>query len=89
MISGGRRKLPWHDLLLLLEGQLVHLPAPKSHFAKDMVFDRDTPIFATSKYPLVFVKNGMVDERETEMMTVRWRTFTLTGKYPRQNSRKW
>ena len=57
--------------LLLLEGQLVHLPAPKSHFAKDMVFDRDTPIFATSKYPLVFVKNGMVDKRETEMMTVR------------------
>ena len=74
--------IPWHDLLLLLEGQLVHLPAPKSHFAKDMVFDRDTPIFATSKYPLVFVKNGMVDERETEMMTVRWRTFTLNWQIP-------
>ena len=74
--------IPWHDLLLLLEGQLVHLPAPKSHFAKDMVFDRDTLIFATSKYPLVFVKNGMVDERETEMMTVRWRTFTLNWQIP-------
>ena len=23
--------IPWHDLLLLLEGQTVHLPAPKSH----------------------------------------------------------
>ena len=24
--------IPWHDLLLRLEGQLVHLPAPKTHF---------------------------------------------------------
>ena len=23
--------IPWHDLLLLLEGQTVHLPTPKSH----------------------------------------------------------
>ena len=69
--------IPWHDLLLRLEGQLVYLPVPKSHLAKDMVFDRDTSIFATSKYLLVFVKNGMVDERETEMMTVTWRTFYL------------
>ena len=23
--------IQWHDFLLLLEGQLVHLPAPKSH----------------------------------------------------------
>ena len=64
--------------LLLLEGQLVHLPALKSHFAKDMVFDRDTPIFATSKYPSVFVKNGMVDERETEMMTVRCNVYAVS-----------
>ena len=27
--------IPWQDLLLLLEGQLVHLPAPKSHYAQD------------------------------------------------------
>ena len=26
--------IPWHDLLLLLGGQLVHLPAPKTHYAK-------------------------------------------------------
>ena len=41
---------------MMLEGQLVHLPAPKSHFAKDTVFDSDTPILATSKHQLVFVK---------------------------------
>ena len=37
--------IAWHDLLLMLEGQLVHLPAPKCHFANDIVFDIDTPIF--------------------------------------------
>ena len=52
--------IPWHDLLLMLEGQPVHLPAPKSHFCKDIVFDKDTPIFGTSKHELVFVRGGVV-----------------------------
>lgn len=26
--------IQWHDFLLLLEGQLVHFPAPKSHYEK-------------------------------------------------------
>ena len=26
--------LAWHDMLLLLEGQTVHLAAPKSHYAQ-------------------------------------------------------
>ena len=51
--------IAWHDFLLVLEGQLVHLPAPKSHFAKDNIFDRDTPIFVTSKHQLVYLKNGV------------------------------
>ena len=41
--------IQWHDFLLLLEGQLVHLPAQKTHYAKDIVFNRYTPIFATGK----------------------------------------
>ena len=65
--------LPWHDLLLLLEGHVVHLPAPKTLFSKDITFENDTPIFCTSKNPLVFIKNGVIDERETEMMRVRWK----------------
>ena len=74
--------IAWHDLLLMLEGQLVHLPAPKSHFAKDTVFDSDTPILATSKHQLVFVKNGAIDERETVMMTVRWKVFNFNRQIP-------
>jgi hypothetical protein len=49
--------LAWNDMLLL-EGQTLHLLAPKTHFAKDIVFDRDTPIFATSKGLIVFVDKG-------------------------------
>ena len=67
--------IPWHDLLLMLEGQPVHLPAPKTHYAKDLIFDQDTSIFATGKHTLVYIKNGVIDERETEMMSVRWRVF--------------
>ena len=79
--------LPWHDMLLMLEGQKVHLPAPKTHFFKDLVFEGDTPIFATGKHEIVFIRNGMLDERETEMMSVRWRVFSFSSQIPREEQR--
>lgn len=80
--------LAWKDMLFLLEGQTLHLPAPKTHFAKDIIFERDTPIFATSKEPIVFVgKRGCIDDRETEMMAARWRLFTFSHQIP-QSSQK-
>ena len=69
--------IQWHDFLLLLEGQMVHLPAPKSHSPKDIALEKDTPIFCTGKQPFVYIKNGVIDERETEMMSVRWKIFHL------------
>ena len=80
--------LPWQDLLLLLEGQLVHLPAPKSHFAHDLVLDKDTPVFATGKHPLVLVHAGRVEERETEMMAVRWKVFPFYYQIPEDRQRR-
>ena len=74
--------IPWHDLLIL-ESQLVHMPALKCHLAKDITFDNGTPIFATSKQPIVCMKNGSLDERESDMMTVRWKTFNLQCQMPR------
>ena len=79
--------LPWHDMLLLLEGQTVHLPAPKSHFAKDILFSADTPIFCTSKHELIFIKGGCIDEKETEMMRVRWRIFSFFSQIPENEQR--
>ena len=80
--------IAWHDLLLMLEGQVVHLPTPKSHFAKDALFDKDTPVFATSKRQLVYVKNGSIDERETEMMSVRWKVFNFNWQIPPSQQRE-
>ena len=67
--------IQWHDFLLMLEGQLVHLPAPKTHYARDIVFEKDTPIFCTGKQPFVYIKNGVIDQWETDMMSVRWKIF--------------
>ena len=75
--------IPWHNLLLLLEGQKVHLPAPKMHFSQDIEFTRDTPIFCTSKEELSFVRGGVLDERESQMMRVRWKVFALQSPIPR------
>jgi hypothetical protein len=79
--------LPWHDLLLLLEGHVVHLPAPKTHFSKDITFENDTPISCTSENPLMFIKNGVIDERETEMMRVRWKLIQFNYQVPPNTQR--
>ena len=41
--------IQWHDFLLMLDGQLVHFPAPKSHNAKEIVFKIDTPVCISPK----------------------------------------
>ena len=55
----------------MLEGQMVHLPALKTHDARDIAFEKDTPIFSTGKQPIIYIKNGVIDQRETDMMAVR------------------
>lgn len=79
--------IPWHDFLLMLEGQVVHLPAPKTHYAKDLSFETDTPIFSTGKRTMVYIKNGVLDERETEMMSVRWRVFYFNRQIAEEEQR--
>ena len=71
----SKQIIPWHDLLLMLEGQLVHLPAPKSHYRKDAALSSDVPIFRTAKEEISFVKGGVLDATESEMMRVRWNVF--------------
>ena len=73
--------LPWSDMLLLLEGHIVHFAAPKTTYNQDIEFSKDTPIFATSKAPISFIKGSMTDDRETEMMAVRWRTFKFRHQF--------
>ena len=74
----------------MLEGQLVHLPAPKCHVLcqRYCVRRSDTPIFSTSKHQLVYVKDGVVDERETEMMAVRWKMFNFNRQIPQDEQRE-
>ena len=74
--------IPWHDFLLMLEGPMVHLPARKTHYAKD------TPIFCTSKQPIIFIKNGVIDQRETDMMAVRWKIFHFNVRIDEQNQKE-
>ena len=79
--------IPWHDFLMLLEGQTVHLPAPKTHYRQDILFQGDTPIFCTSKDELSYVRGGVVDDRETQMMKVRWRVFNLFHQIPEEQQK--
>lgn len=73
----SERILAWQDMLRLLEGDKVHVPTPKTHFARDIIFDKDTPIFCTAPSRLRNFSHGVVNEVESEMMDVRWKTFTF------------
>ena len=79
--------LPWSDMLLLLEGHVVHFAAPKTSYSKDIEFSSDTPLFATAQAPISFVKGSFIDDRETEMMQVRWRFFYFNYQFQPQEQK--
>lgn len=79
--------IAWSDLLQMLEGDTMHLPAPKNFVQKDLVFDRDTPFFATADQPLLYIKSGVIDHVNSEMMRVRWNHFNFTAQIPQEQQR--
>ena len=44
-------------------------------FSKDLEFHNDTPIFCTTKHDFIYVKGGVIDQVETEMMAVQRKAF--------------
>ena len=80
--------IAWKELLLLLEGQSVHLPSPKNHYSCDICIDSDTPIVATGKSRITFVgKYNSTDDIENEMMAARWKVFDFFSQIPEENQR--
>ena len=55
--------IAWADFLQALEGDIVHLPAPKTFCKQDIDLSKDTPFFATADAPLALVK-GATDTSE-------------------------
>ncbi len=76
--------IAWGDFLQLLEGDVVHLPCPKTFHKKDIELVKDTPIFATADAPLVLIKGSRIDTDNTEMMNVRWSFFNFTKRIPQE-----
>ena len=74
--------IAWADFLQALEGDTVHLPAPKNFCRQDIEFTKDAPFFATSDAPLVLVKGGCIDRANSQMMDVRWRFFHFWKQIP-------
>ena len=85
----NREIISWSDLLLLLEGETVKLPAPKNHFAEDIVIEstNDIPIFATGPAKISYSLFSPDHHLETEMMTSRWKIFELTHVFTEEKKR--
>ena len=74
----SEKLISWSDFLNLLEGFPIHIQAPKTHFAGDILWDKKTPIFATSSSRLRKYDGGLLNEAETKMMDVRWEYIEFT-----------
>ena len=48
----SRELIQWQDMLNLLEGETVKLPAPKNMFSEDVIITSDVAIFATSIFKI-------------------------------------
>ena len=80
--------IAWADLLQALEGDTVHLQAPKNVSSRDVELTKDTPFFATSDAPLALVKGGRLDSANTEMMTCRWVFFHFWKQIPQSEQQR-
>ena len=68
--------IPWQEFSNLLEGQSVHLAAPKIQYARDILITDDVPIiFATSRAAIMFGGKGANVKEENVIMEARWRKF--------------
>ena len=70
--------ISWPEFLNLLEGQTVHLAAPKTHFAQDIVLSSDMPTFATSIEMIKFIGKSFHIEGENAMMEAQWRRIRFS-----------
>lgn len=74
----NEKLMPWGDFLNLLEGLPVHISAPKTHYAEDLLWVKKTPIFGTSSTRIRKYDGGIINDRETAMMECRWKYFEFT-----------
>ena len=69
--------ISWAELFNLLEGQTLHLAAPKTHFSQDIVLSSDIPVFATSIEMIKFVDRSSYVSGENAMIEARWREINF------------
>ena len=68
------KTMAWPQFLQALEGDTVHLPAPKNLCSKDIELSKDSP--------LVLVKGGALNRVNTEIMNCRWVFFHFWKQIP-------
>ena len=79
--DGEKKIMPWHMFLNLLEGATVNISMPKNFYADDYEWVEKQPIFATCENPIVRIKNGSLDEGETQQMAQRWVVLKFRHQY--------
>ena len=75
--------ITWQNFVLLFEGEAVHLPSPKNHFAKDVCITTDFPIIATGKSEAAYIGKY----NQTEMMAAHWKAFKFSHQFKEKDQK--
>ena len=79
------KTMAWDKFLNLLEGEVVHINMPKTHYTEDYKFSELTPIFATSKSRIVRIVDKQLLASDTKMMANRWTDFHFTHEIEKED----
>ena len=79
--DGEKRVMPWNMFLNLLEGVTVNISMPKNFFSKDYEWSERQPIFATADKEIIRIRNGTIDDGETQQMAQRWVLIKFKHQY--------
>ena len=84
--SGTKEMCPYTTLKFMFTRKVETKIKPKSktHFAKDTAFVKDTQHLFHKQTTIDFYQEwyGIVDDRETEMMAVRWKIISFNYQIP-------
>ena len=68
--------------LVIIEREIIKLPASKKLYVEDVVIDSDVAIFDTSKSPITYRgPYNTPDPQEDAMMATRWQIFSFHHQF--------
>ena len=73
--------MPWNLFLNLLDRITVNISRPKYFYSQDFEWSEQQAIFTTTENRIARIRDGKLDEGETQEMSKRWKIIKFEHQY--------